>query len=71
MEQSNEIKAAVDKIQKADLDQTIKDILIKDIQAEGLTPFLIEQINTYCLWKAHKTKWLAKAQMLYAKTHCR
>jgi len=30
------------------LDQTIKDILIRDLQNEGLTDFLKEQINAYC-----------------------
>lgn len=35
-------------IQKSDLDQTIKDILIKDLHQDGLTDFLVEQIKTYC-----------------------
>lgn len=36
-------------IQQSDLDQTIKDILIRDLQTEGLTDFLREQIKAYCL----------------------
>jgi hypothetical protein len=36
-------------IQQSPLDQTIKDILIRDLQTEGLTDFLREQIKAYCL----------------------
>lgn len=36
-------------IKASDLDQTIKDILIRDLQSEGLTDFLREQIRAYCL----------------------
>lgn len=36
-------------IQQSALDQTIKDILIRDLKAEGLTDFLKEQINAYCV----------------------
>ncbi len=36
-------------IQQSALDQTIKDILIRDLQTEGLTDFLREQIKAYCL----------------------
>ncbi len=36
-------------IEKSPLDQTIKDILIRDLQTEGLTDFLKEQIKAYCL----------------------
>lgn len=36
-------------IQLSDLDQTIKDILIRDLQSEGLTDFIREQIRAYCL----------------------
>lgn len=39
----------VDLIQASPLDQTIKDILIRDLQTEGLTDFLREQIKAYCL----------------------
>jgi len=36
-------------IEQSPLDQTIKDILIRDLQTEGLTDFLREQIKAYCL----------------------
>lgn len=35
-------------IEQSDLDRTIKDILIRDLQNEGLTDFLREQIKAYC-----------------------
>lgn len=38
----------IDVIQNSDLDQTIKNILIRDVKSEGLTEFLQEQINAYC-----------------------
>lgn len=43
------IQKIVELIQQSDLDQTIKDILIRDLQTEGLTDFLREQIKAYCL----------------------
>ncbi len=43
------IQKVVNLIQQSDLDQTIKDILIRDLQTEGLTDFLREQIKAYCL----------------------
>lgn len=43
------IQKVVYLIQQSDLDQTIKDILIRDLQTEGLTDFLREQIKAYCL----------------------
>lgn len=36
-------------IEMSDLDQTIKEILIRDLQSEGLSDFLKEQIKAYCL----------------------
>jgi len=36
-------------IKKSPLDQTIKDILIRDLKTEGLTDFMREQIKAYCL----------------------
>ncbi len=36
-------------IQTSDLDQTIKEILIRDLQVDGLTDFMKEQIKAYCL----------------------
>ncbi len=43
------IQKIVNLIQASDLDQTIKDILIRDLQADGLNDFLREQIKAYCL----------------------
>jgi hypothetical protein len=43
------IQKIVNLIQQSELDQTIKDILIRDLQTEGLTDFLREQIKAYCL----------------------
>ncbi len=45
----DKIQKIVNLIQQSDLDQTIKDILIRDLQSEGLTDFLREQIKAYCL----------------------
>lgn len=43
------LKNIIHLIEQSDLDQTIKDILIRDLQTEGLTDFLREQIRAYCL----------------------
>lgn len=45
----DKIQKIVNLIQASDLDQTIKDILIRDLQADGLNDFLREQIKAYCL----------------------
>lgn len=45
----DKIKKVVDLIQASELDQTIKDILIRDLQTDGLNDFLREQIKAYCL----------------------
>ncbi len=45
----DKIQKIVNLIQQSELDQTIKDILIRDLQTEGLTDFLREQIKAYCL----------------------
>lgn len=45
----DKIQKIIALIQASDLDQTIKDILIRDLQTEGLTDFLREQIKAYCL----------------------
>jgi hypothetical protein len=36
-------------IQQSELDETIKGILIRDLETEGLTDFLREQIKAYCV----------------------
>lgn len=43
------IESIIHLIQQSLLDQTIKDILIRDLKSEGLTDFLKEQINAYCM----------------------
>ena len=45
----DKIEKIIHLIEQSDLDRTIKDILIRDIQTEGLTDFLREQIKAYCL----------------------
>jgi uncharacterized protein (DUF2164 family) len=45
-------------IEHSDLDQTIKDILIRDLKADGLTDFLREQIKAYCLQGIEKNNEL-------------
>ncbi len=42
-------------IESSDLDQTIKDILVRDLKQDGLTEFLKEQIKSYCLEDIKKT----------------
>ncbi len=42
------IEKIITLIQSSPLDQTIKNILIRDLQSEGLTDFLREQIKAYC-----------------------
>lgn len=46
---ADDVQIIIDLIQKAPLDETIKNILIRDLKAEGLTDFLREQIIAYCL----------------------
>jgi hypothetical protein len=43
------IEKIIGLIEQSALDRTIKDILIRDLQTEGLTDFLREQIRAYCL----------------------
>ena len=46
---NEDIKEIIKLIEKSPLDQTIKDILVRDLQSEGLTEFLREQILAYCI----------------------
>lgn len=43
------IQNIIELIKVSDLDDTIKEILVRDLEAEGLTEFLKEQIRAYCL----------------------
>lgn len=45
----DQIKNVIYLIKQSVLDETIKDILIRDLEKEGLTDFLREQIKAYCL----------------------
>jgi hypothetical protein len=45
----DKVKNIIYLIEHSPLDQTIKDILIRDLTSEGLTEFLKEQIQAYCL----------------------
>jgi len=45
----DKIQNIVHLIKQSELDETIKGILIRDLEAEGLTDFLREQIKAYCL----------------------
>ena len=45
----DKVQKIIELIETSALDQTIKDILIRDLQSEGLTEFLREQIKAYCL----------------------
>ena len=46
---SQQLQDLIHLIENSDLDQTIKDILVRDLKNEGLTEFLREQIKAYCL----------------------
>lgn len=46
---AEDIQTIVELIRQSELDSTIKDILIRDLETEGLTDFLKEQIKAYCL----------------------
>ena len=50
-------------IKESELDPTIKQILVRDLENEGLTDFLKEQIKAYCLEGLKK----ANAQIERAK----
>ena len=45
---STDIETIVKLIQDSCLDQTVKEILLRDLEKEGLTDFLKEQIKAYC-----------------------
>ncbi len=49
MHMDQKIENIIYLIEQSPLDQTIKEILIRDLKNEGLTDFLREQIIAYCL----------------------
>ncbi len=44
-----DLQSIIHLIQQSPLDDTIKEILIRDLKSEGLTDFMREQIKAYCL----------------------
>lgn len=48
------LKKVIALVQKSDLDQTIKDILVRDLSQDGLNDFMKEQIKAYCLSEIEK-----------------
>lgn len=48
MSDTIDIQQIIDIINNSELDQTIKDILIRDLKNEGMSEFLREQILAYC-----------------------
>lgn len=50
-------------IEGSALDETIKNILIRDLQNEGLTDFLREQIKAYCMDGIKKNNAEAEAAL--------
>ena len=46
---ADDINIIIDLIKKSPLDETIQSILIRDLESEGLTDFMREQITAYCL----------------------
>lgn len=48
-------------IKQSALDQTIQDILVRDLESEGLTDFLREQIKAYCIEGKKKAEEEAEA----------
>ena len=68
MTEQEKIDKIIQLISVSDLDQTIKDIIIRDLKAEGLTEFLREQILAYCLEGIKKdTSELEEAKQLLIK----
>lgn len=43
------IQKIIGLVQKSALDETIKQIIIRDLESSGLTDFLKEQIKAYCI----------------------
>ncbi len=53
---NDKLQKVIQLVQNSQLDQTIKDILIRDLQTEGLenNAFLKEQVKAYCLSEIQK-----------------
>lgn len=48
MKQNISAEELIKLVEQSDLDQTIKDILIRDIRNEGVNEFLVDQVLAYC-----------------------
>ena len=48
MEEKISVEELVSLVNKSDLDPVIKDILVRDIQKEGVSDFLFVQVLAYC-----------------------
>lgn len=48
MDQKITAEELISIVEGSDLDQTIKNILIRDIKNEGVNEFLLEQVIAYC-----------------------
>lgn len=48
------LQKIIDLVKNSELDETIKNILIRDLSNEGLNDFLKEQIKAYCLSEIKK-----------------
>lgn len=42
------LQKIIEFVKNSDLDETIKGILIRDLESEGITEFLKEQVLAYC-----------------------
>jgi hypothetical protein len=48
------LQKIINLVKNSELDETIKNILIRDLSNEGLNDFLKEQIKAYCLAEIRK-----------------
>ena len=48
MDQKITKKEIIEIVNNSDLDKTIKQILIRDIEKEGINEFLLDQVIAYC-----------------------
>lgn len=44
----NDIESIIELVRSSALDETIKEIIIRDLRSNGLTDFLKEQVMAYC-----------------------
>ena len=51
---TDKIQKIIALVKKSSLDDTIKDILVRDLEKDGLNDFVKEQIKAYCLEERNK-----------------